>query len=149
MTDEEKQAIEYIDKIVSDCENRWKQLGYTCNLYDGDEPIPVDVYKTVLNLIEKQQTEIKNLKQEKATAWEEWNIINEYCEQEEQKYKYLYQKALDCTIKSDRENLEKDKIIDEMAGYMATHKCWIYDFEQAFSKDIREHFERKVEENKC
>lgn len=61
MTDEEKQAIEYIDKIVSDCENRWKQLGYTCNLYDGDEPIPVDVYKTVLNLIEKQQNRIKEL----------------------------------------------------------------------------------------
>lgn len=60
MTDEEKKAIKKIDIIVKECELKFKTLGYECDLYDEDEPIPVNEYRTLLNLIEKQQKEIED-----------------------------------------------------------------------------------------
>jgi len=60
MTDEEKKAIKKIDIIVKECELKFKTLGYECDLYDEDEPIPVNEYRTLLNLIEKQQQEIED-----------------------------------------------------------------------------------------
>lgn len=36
-------------------------------------------------------------------------------QEENKKYKYLYQKALDDTIQSDRENMRKDNIIDKIS----------------------------------
>lgn len=60
MTNEEMKAIKKIDIIVKECELYFEELGYECNLYDGDEPIPVNEYRTLLELIEKQQKEIEN-----------------------------------------------------------------------------------------
>ena len=60
MTDEEKKAIKKIDIIVKECELKFKTLGYECDLYDEDEPIPVNEYRTLLNLIEKQQKALEN-----------------------------------------------------------------------------------------
>lgn len=69
---------------------------------------------TISNLIKKQQAEIE-------------------------KYKYLYQKALDNTIKSDRENIRKDKIIDEMAEQLKTPIN--------SKKDVIEYFENLAKES--
>ena len=41
-------------------------------------------------------------------------------DKEIEKYKYLYQKALDNTVKADRENIKKDKQIDFMSEYIAS-----------------------------
>lgn len=88
----------------------------------------------IINLIQAQQEEIEILKQEKATAWEEWNILNEYCEQEEQKYKAEIEK--------------KDKIIDEMAEYLYEDDN-IFGFgifkEINTPEKIKEYFKKKVE----
>lgn len=43
-------------------------------------------------------------------------------QEENEKYKYLYQKALDNTIISDRENIRLKKQIDLMAKYIAKEK---------------------------
>lgn len=72
MTDEEKKAIKKIDIIVKECELKFKTLGYECDLYDEDEPIPVNEYRTLLNLIEKQQQEIENSVPKEAIR----NILN-------------------------------------------------------------------------
>lgn len=71
MTDKEKEAIERL------------KLDITKPLYYREQTIVnVDDLETVLNLIQTQQEEIEHLKQEKATAWEEWNNIDQYCDQE-------------------------------------------------------------------
>jgi hypothetical protein len=57
--------------------------------------------KAILNLIEKQQAELE-------------------------KYKYLYQKALDNTIKADKENIQKDKIIERIYDFIWENDCCRY-----------------------
>lgn len=162
MTNEEQKVIEYIEKIVSDCENHWKQLGYTCDLYDGDEPIPVNAYKTVLNLIEKQQKEMFKLQAKVdrvKVARDNWKKTFYQAKEEIEKYKYLYQKALDNTIKADRENFEKDKIIDEMAkifiksdycfeitDHLKCNECINKNIGKQCEKCIKEYFKKKVED---
>lgn len=87
MTDEEKKATDDLFSLT--------HINGYINLYDQKKANICTSYlkrwqngvKVLLNLIKTQQEEIEILKQEKATAWEEWNILNEYCEQEEQKYK--------------------------------------------------------------
>lgn len=83
-----------------------------------------EAFETVLNLIQTQQAEIE-------------------------KYKYLYQKALYNTIKSDRELLnkkaeieKKDKIIDEMAYEISEED---ENFIALHINEIKQYFERKVE----
>lgn len=100
-----------------------------------------EAIETILNLIQTQQEEIEILKQEKATAWEEWNIIDEYCEQEKPKYKAELEK--------------KEKIIEEMAKSMSENmycdfirttddKCAITECRNCF----KEYFINKVEKEK-
>lgn len=127
-----------------------------------------------LNLIQTQQAEIEHLKQEKATAWEEWNNIDQYCDQEKQKYKAEIEKkdTLIHTMQAEFERLEdledntdmlklelkkKDKMIDEMATYIATldieedicektknEHCDQMNFGEC-EDCIKQYFERKVE----
>lgn len=40
-------------------------------------------------------------------------------QEEKEKYKYLYQKALDNTVSADRENIKLKKQIDKMSQYIA------------------------------
>ena len=56
MEEDIKILEEWINEIISGCENHYKELGYVRDLYyDGDEIIPVDKYKTVLNLIKRNK----------------------------------------------------------------------------------------------
>ena len=69
-------------------------------------------------LSEEEKKAIERL-EEQLNFWKKQNIKNSDCEiilnlitklqKENEKYKYLYQKALDNTIKSDRENIELKK----------------------------------------
>lgn len=100
MTEEEKKAIEHFEKEIE----QFKKVQETADREIDDKnwfgklwcelQNDIDKRTTILNLIQKQQA------------------VTE-------KYKYLYQKALDDTIQSDRENMRKDKIIDEMARFIA------------------------------
>lgn len=87
MTEQEKKAIKKIDIIAKECELYFEELGYECNLYDGDEPIPVKEYRTLLNLIEKQQKDIEDkdkqiyklslIRQETEYGYENFYIMTE------------------------------------------------------------------------
>ena len=70
-------------------------------------------------------------------------------DKEIEKYKYLYQKALDNTIEADRENIQLKKQIDLMAEFI--EKITV-DLKVAFGEnmlwnrdDIKQYFERKEE----
>ena len=58
---------------------------------------------------------------EKLTLYGRKNIKYYYkkLKEENEKYKYLYQKALDNTVSADRENINLKKQIKEMAKYIA------------------------------
>jgi hypothetical protein len=112
MTDKEEKAIERCNQLIKVEHANW--IGISNQV----------AIETVLNLIQTQQAEIDILKQEKATAWEDWNIINEYCEQEKQKYKAEIEK--------------KDKIIDNSINE-------IEKIRQYFSEDLQVEFIRILE----
>lgn len=141
MSEDEKKAIEDI-KLLS--------IGDFITWFTTDGIIKMGLSaKTVLNLIDKLQKENEDIKsrkehQEKRFKKYKENIdkqhedIYENLVSEKEKYVYLYQKALNNTIKSDRENIQLKKQIDLMA--------------RAFKQDdvrsveeIKQFYERKVE----
>lgn len=74
-------------------------------------------------LSEEEKEAIERL-EEQLNFWKKQNIKNSDCEiilsfitklqKENEKYKYLYQKALDNTVSSDKENIQLKKQIDLM-----------------------------------
>lgn len=72
---------------------------------------------------EEEKKAIERL-EEQLNFWKKQNIKNSDCEiilsfitklqKENEKYKYLYQKALDNTVSSDKENIQLKKQIDLM-----------------------------------
>ena len=78
-------------------------------------------------LSEEEKKAIERL-EEQLNFWKKQNIKNSDCEiilsfitklqKENEKYKYLYQKALDNTVSSDRENIQLKEQIDLMAEYI-------------------------------
>lgn len=123
MTDEEKKAIKKIDIIVKECELKFKTLGYECDLYDEDEPIPVNEYRTLLNLIEKQQKEIdrldkdnKKLDREKQKLFEDIfkNIVENYVPKEAIREKMKQLEITDCTIRYNKYDIQD--ILKEILG---------------------------------
>lgn len=88
LSEDEKQAIEIVKKIKN------IKFNVTSSFYSsGTISLSIEekeAIKTVLNLITKLQ-------------------------KENEKYKYLYQKALDNTVSSDRENIQLKEQIDLMA----------------------------------
>ena len=93
----------------------YKNILYACNCEEGTERTGKAI-ETVLNLIQEQEKEIE-------------------------KYKKLYQKALDDAIVTAHDNMQKDKIIDELA------KAFKQDDVRSV-EDIKQYFERKVENEK-
>lgn len=79
-------------------------------------------------LSEEEKKAIERL-EEQLNFWKKQNIKNSDCEiilsfitklqKENEKYKYLYQKALDNTVSSDRENIQLKEQIDLMAEYIS------------------------------
>lgn len=103
MTYKEKEAIEKLKETSKQCHNSkecWEKEDCPDCYVEVEDIFAIE---TVLNLLKTQQAEIE-------------------------KYKYLYQKALDDTIKSDRELFDKkaelgkkDKQIEQYQNMLATN----------------------------
>ena len=125
MTKEQEEAIEKIDKKLDTTE---------------DEEITVNLLYKKIDLLEDI------LKQNSAELAEKSAEI--------EKYKYLYQKALDNTIKADRENIQLKKQIDLMAETIRALAISLASYEGSYNKEtinftgnikyIKQYFERKV-----
>ena len=85
-------------------------------IYKNTLPKISEAIETVLSLIQKQEKEIE-------------------------KYKKLYQKALDDAVVTAHDNMQKDKIIDELA------KAFKQDDARSV-EEIKQFYERKVEDEK-
>lgn len=126
MNEEEKKLLKIYKAQVEKEENEYFSVNaYTQLLYDS--------HKTVLNLITKLQKEnedIKSRKEHQKIRFKRYkeNIDKQHEEIyenlvfENEKYKYLYQKALDNTVKADKENMQLKKQIDLMINFM--YEIW-------------------------
>ena len=85
-------------------------------IYKNTLPKISEAIETVLNLIQEQEKEIE-------------------------KYKKLYQKALDDAVVTAHDNMQKDNIIDELA------KAFKQDDVRSV-EEIKQFYERKVEDEK-
>ena len=64
---------------------------------------------------------------------------------EEEKYRELYNKALSDLVKSEKRNIEKDKIIEAMAEELVEAHEWFYsEFDNFTKEDFIKYFENKV-----
>ena len=101
MTTEQKEAIEKLQQKLNPKEfGGYCVLGYNQKYCFGKSE--VEAIETVLSLIQKQEKEIE-------------------------KYKKLYQKALDDAVVTAHDNMQKDKIIDELAKEQLKKQCEIAD----------------------
>ena len=113
MTTEQKEAVALVkDFTKMDFNNPMGWTGY----YDTELKELQQAIETVLNLIQEKDKEIE-------------------------KYKKLYQKALDDAVVTAHDNMQKDKIIDELA------KAFKQDDVRSV-EEIKQYFERKVENEK-
>lgn len=66
MNEELEEAIKRLKNIVDKCKIETKEIGYECDLYDGDEPIPYKEIETVLNYIDNSisKEEYSKIKEE-------------------------------------------------------------------------------------
>ena len=118
MTTEQKEAIEYLEnlrdeyrKSAKERKEKGEPIGYgTLEDLDKLNALEIDL---VLDLIQEQEKEIE-------------------------KYKKLYQKALDDAVVTAHDNMQKDKIIDELA------KAFKQDDVRSV-EEIKQFYERKVE----
>ena len=139
MTKEQEEAIEKIDKKLDTTE---------------DEEIIVNLLYKKIDLLEdtlKEKDEESHFIQSKL---DEANASIVEKDKEIEKYKYLYQKALDNTIKADRENIQLKKQTDLMAETIRALAISLASYEGSYNKetinftgnikDIKQYFERKV-----
>lgn len=128
MTNKEKEAIERCNQLIKVEHANW--IGISNQV----------AIETVLNLIQNQQEEIFKLQAKVdrlKVARDNWKKTFYQAEEEIEKYKYLYQKALDNTIKADRDNLKKDKIIDLTIAFISTRYKEDEDINN-FAKEVME-----------
>ena len=133
LSEEEKEAIEFIKFYQQHCLKKEKENMKQYETVNDEEFVSKNL-DTVLNLITKLQKEIQD-------------------------YKYLYEQALDNTMKADKENIQLKKQINLMAEYIAT-----LDIEEDICKNIKndncdkmnfgeceycikQYFERKVKDD--
>lgn len=118
MTTEQKEAIEYLKEHINYFKEQIRFIeAVDCDYYDEEYELyknRVKQFETVLNLIQEKEKEIE-------------------------KYKKLYQKALDDAIVTAHDNMQKDKIIDELA------KAFKQDDVRSV-EEIKEYFEELAKE---
>ena len=109
--------------------------------------------RQILNYIEEHKNKgYLDVVREKVKANEEITKL----QKENEKYKYLYQKALDNTVSSDRENIQLKEQIDLMAEYISkidieediciknkTNPDWCNEDYTNCKNCIKQYFERK------
>lgn len=156
MTSEQEKAIKRLEKRIKDNED-YK----TTQVWLTDD---VSAVYTVLNMLKENSEEIKNYKKKNTKLSNQMLML--YKEQDNnaaridkknaeiEKYKYLYQKALDNTIEADRENIQLKKQIDLMAETIRKLAISLANYKGSYNKgtinftgnikDIKKYFERKV-----
>ena len=97
MTEEEKEAIERLNRIITTKFN---------NDYSIDS-LDKEAIETVLNMLKENSAEIEQKNTELAEK-----------SAEIEKYKYLYQKSLEDLVKAEKKNMQKDKQRDLMLKYI-------------------------------
>lgn len=127
MNDKEKKAIERLNRILI-AESTTNNIG--TKIYISD-------LHTVLNLIEKQQAEIKKKKErieylERSISRKEHSLVEE--EQD--------------NVELETKLQEKDNIIDLMAEHLEKHSTFFPELYGARAKDWKQYFENKVKESK-
>ena len=166
LSEEEKKAIKYFYNLRSTIDESYMLFDEEINVKCGKETIKQ--ISLVLNLITKLQKENElakeQLKKQCKIADERNDLLVKVQElkKEIQDYKYLYEQALDNTMKADKENIQLKKQINLMAEYIANrdndedickHQVaeWCEDEEdgvliEVCRKCIKQYFERKCEE---
>lgn len=176
LSEDERKSIQLLTKKVDNwnCKRPKNPLIFSGIVDEIDTEN--NAIRTVLNLITKLQKEnedIKSRKEHQKIRFKRYkeNIDKQHEEIyenlvfENEKYKYLYQKALDNTVKADKENMQLKKQIDLMAEYMEEnmdeyqldeiyekqYNCngmernWTRGKEKEV-KDIKQYFEKLVKE---
>ena len=127
MTKEQEGAIKYLEKQINYFKEQIKFIeAVDCGYYDEEYKLyknRVKQFETVLNMLKEKDAEIE-------------------------KYKQLYNKALDDAVTTSHDNMKKDKMIDLMAEELQKHIFVLYDGDTITSKKgIIQHYERKVEDD--
>ncbi len=130
--EEQKRAIKFLKQRIDVCienANIWDE-----NDFDEEASQLREEQKhteTVLNLIQQLQKELE-------------------------KKEYLYHKALSELVIADKKNIEKDKIIDEMAEWIFdkdyNENSLFIDRDDYYSnciKQVKQYFKKKAEKEKC
>ena len=166
MNEEEKKAIEIVKKIKN------IKFNVTSSFYSsGTISLSIEekeAIETALNLITKLQKENEDIKSRKEYQKIRFKRYKENIDKqheeiyenlvfENEKYKYLYQKALDNTVKADKENMQLKKQIDLMAEQLKipepTMKIESFDIKPKTKfgmrylnkEEVKQYFEKKVE----
>lgn len=162
LSEDEIKAIELLTRKVDDwnCKRPKNPLIFTGIVDEIDKDN--NAIKTVLNLITRLQKENetttklnKNMSEKHLSDMFKIRTLRK----ENEKYKYLYQKALDNTVSSDRENIQLKEQIDLMAEYISkidieediciknkTNPDWCNEDYTNCKNCIKQYFERKSEE---
>ena len=111
MTKEQEEAIEYVQKQIDYYKEQIKFIeAVDSDYYDEEYELyknRVKQFETVLNMPKENSAEIEQKNTELAEK-----------SAEIEKYKSLYNKALEDLVKADRENIENKKVIDLMVKAM-------------------------------
>lgn len=137
MTNEQREAIDNLSEIVKLSKEELQKENENIKSRKEHQKIRFKRYK---ENIDKQHEEIYE------------NLVFE-----NEKYKYLYQKALDNTVKADKENMQLKKQIDLMAEQLKipepTMKIESFDIKPKTKfgmrylnkEEVKQYFEKKVE----
>lgn len=121
MTTEQKEAIDLVKCFTK--KNFSNENGWT-GYYDTELKELQQAIEAVLNLIQEQ-------------------------EKETEKYKNLYQKALDDAVTTAHDNMQKDKMVNLMSEQLAGLTIFDIDKEEPLilgdKEEVKQYFERKVE----
>ena len=120
MTKEQEETLEKVNRIRIDFfDSKYKDVHTDDELEEKYEALG-----DVLNMLKENSAEIEQKNTELAEK-----------SAEIEKYKYLYQKALDNTIEADRENIQLKKQIDLMATTLSAICTGL--------STVRDHFEKE------
>lgn len=165
MTKEEEKAIERCNKLIEIEHSNWigitnqKAIETVLNMLKensaeiqqkntelAEKNAEIEKYKKLL--ADNLAKELNNSIKAKEKADTDLDDLNKGWQVELEKYKQLYNKALDDAVITAHDNMKKDKMIDLMAEELQKHIFVLYDGDTITSKKgIIQHYERKVEDD--
>lgn len=143
MEKEQEEAIERLKYLIIDLKSSKKVNEIVTK--EGKFNLVKDL-ETVLSMLKENSAEIEQKNTELAEK-----------SAEIEKYKSLYNKALEDLVKADRENIENKKVIDLMAETIRKLAISLASYEGSYNKetinftgnikDIKQYFEQKATKN--